>query len=181
MSVTRIAARYAKPLLELAQEKNVLEQVKDDLTNFTELCKSNRDFMLMLKSPIIPHIKKAAILKAIFGKKVNEITARFFELVTKKNRESLLPEIAREFVVLYNIKMGLQVATVTTTVALDKEMRKSFEKLVTDISGRKPILKEKINPDLVGGYVLQLGDKQIDESISGQLKDLRLKFQKETI
>ena len=65
MSITRIAVRYAKPLLELAEERKSLEAVRADMLGFAELCKTNRDFALMLKSPIIPHLKKAQILKAI--------------------------------------------------------------------------------------------------------------------
>ena len=181
MSITRIAARYAKPLLELADEKKVTEAVKNDLVNFSEICASNRDFVLMLKSPIITNFKKAEILKQIFDKKVNPLTAAFFDIVTRKNREKYLPEIAKEFMVLYNIKMGYQNATVTTTVKLDEDMKKAFEKLVTELSGKKPLLNEKVNPELVGGYILQMGDQQIDESLSGHLADLKLKFQKETI
>lgn len=181
MALSRIAVRYAKPLLELAEEKNVLEAVKADMLNFSELCASNRDFLNMLKSPIISHYKKAAILKKIFDHKVDSLTATFFEVVAKKNREMYLPEIAKEFVLLYNEKMGYQEATVTTTVKLDAEMRKTFEKLVSDITGKKPLLTEKQDPALLGGYLLKLGDRQIDESIMGHLNDLKLKFQKETI
>lgn len=181
MSITRIAIRYAKPLLELAEEQKVLEVVREDLANFSEICNSNRDFVMMLKSPIIAHTKKAAILREIFGKKVNELTSRFFDIVTSKQREKFLPDIAREFVTLYNQKMGYQEATVTTTFTIDESTRKAFEELVADISGKKPQLREKLDPNLVGGYILQLGDRQIDESISGQLRDLKLKFQKETI
>ena len=181
MSTTRIAARYAKPLLELAEGMKVIDAVKDDMINFSALCAESREFELMLKSPIITHLKKAEILKKVFEKKVNKLTATFFDTVARKNREKFLPEIAEQFIILYNDKMGFQEATVTTTIKLDAAMLKNFEKLVIDITGRKPILKEKVNPDLVGGYLLQLGDQQIDESISGQLKDLKLKFQKETI
>ena len=77
--------------------------------------------------------------------------------------------------------MGFQEATVTTPIAIDDKERKAFEKLVADITGKKPLLSEKVDPELIGGYRLSLGDRQIDESISGQLKDLKLKFQKETI
>lgn len=181
MSISRIAVRYAKPLLELADERKVLDAVKADMHGFTELCNANRDFVSMLKSPIIPNLKKAEILRKIFDNKVDALTSTFFDIVARKNREQYLPEIAKEFVVLYNAKMGYQEATVTTTITLDESTRKTFEKLVTDISGKKPLLSEKVNPELVGGYILKLGDQQIDESISGQLKDLKLKFQKETI
>lgn len=181
MSISRIAIRYSKPLFELAKDQGSLEAVKADMVGFSNLCKANRDFVLMLKSPIISNFKKAEILKMIFDGKVEKLTSSFLEIVTRKNRERYLPEIADEFVVLYNKVMGFQDATVTTSVTLDASMRKSFEKLVADITGKKPLLTEKIDPSLVGGYVLNLGDQQIDESISGHLKDLKLKFQKETI
>lgn len=181
MPINRVAVRYARPLLELADERKVLDKVKEDILNFTHLCDTNREFVLMLKSPIISHLKKATILKAIFDGKVNDITATFFDVVARKNRENLLPDIASEFARLYNEKMGFQEATVTTTIALDSSMRKAFEKLVTEVTGKKAKLEEKINPELVGGYVLQFGDQQIDESISGHLKDLQLRFQKERV
>lgn len=181
MSISRIAVRYSRPLLVLAEEQKVLEAVKADMDNFNELCKSNRDFVLMLKSPIISHLKKAQILKTIFGSKVNELTMRFLELVARKNREKYLPEIAEEFIALYNAKLGYQEALVSTPITLDAEMRKSFEKMVSELTGKKPLLKEKVNLDLIGGFVLKLANQQIDESISGQLNDLKLKFKKETI
>jgi len=181
MSISRIAIRYSKPLLDLAEDTKVLDAVHKDMVNFNTVCNESRDFVLMLKSPIIPHLRKADILKKIFGSKVNPLTSSFLDIVARKNREQFLPEIAKEFIVLYNTKMGYQEATVTTTIALDADTRKSFEKLVGDISGKKPILKEKVNPDLIGGYVLKLADQQIDESISSHMSELRLKFQKETI
>ncbi len=181
MSITRIAVRYAKPLLELADEKGSLQTVKKDMEGFAELCQTNRDFVLMLKSPIITNLKKAQILQTIFQNKVGELTSAFFDIVTRKNRERYLPEIAKEFITLYNEKMGFQQATVTTAIALDEQQKSTFEKLVSEISGKKPLLTESVDPGLIGGYRLSLGDRQIDESISGQLKDLKLKFQKETI
>lgn len=181
MSETRIAIRYAKPLLEMAEEAKALEAVRADLASFIALCSESREFVRMLKSPVISHLKKATILKELFGKRFNPLTSSFFDLVARKNRENLLHEIAVEFQSLYNDKMGFQEATVSTAVALDDSLRKAFLKLITDLTGKKPILKENINPELVGGYVLRLGDRQIDESISGQLKDLKLKFTKETV
>lgn len=181
MSIARISSRYAKPLLELAEQAKAVDAVWQDMTGFNKVCSENKDFVLMLKSPIINNFKKAAILKAVFGKNINKITASFFEIVTSKNRAAYLPDIAKEFVTQYNVKMGFQEATVTTTLPLDDHMRKAFEKLVTDISGKKPMLKEKINPELIGGYTIQLGDQKIDDSVHGHLNELKLKFQKESL
>lgn len=178
MSAGRIAIRYATPIIELAEEKKVLEEVKTDMEMFAGLCKSDRAFALMLKSPIIPHLKKAEILNKIFSGKVEDLTLKAFDLITRKSRESLLSEIAEAYLHLYNIKKGLAEVTVTTSFKLDAEQKKAFEKLAKEMTGKDPILKEKVDPSIVGGYVLSLGDTQLDQSVSGQLKDLKLKFSK---
>ncbi|MFY0599199.1 MAG: ATP synthase F1 subunit delta [Cyclobacteriaceae bacterium] len=181
MSTTKVAIRYAKPLLELAEEKGVLEKVHADIAGFSSICNESRDFVLMLKSPLISHLKKADILSSIFKGKVQDITLSFLDIIARKSRENLLPDISEEFLKLYNDKMGLQEAVVKTTVALDADTRKAFEKLVTEITGKKPLLKEEVDKDLLGGYIVKLGDRQIDDSVSGKLKDLKLRFQKENV
>ncbi|MEQ6168060.1 MULTISPECIES: ATP synthase F1 subunit delta [unclassified Ekhidna] len=178
MSVSRIAVRYATPILELAEEKKVLDNVKDDMESFVAVCEESRDFALMLKSPIIAHQKKAEILKKVFSGKVNELTLQAFDIITRKSRENLLEDIAAEFLHLYNVKKGLAEVSVTTSFELDDEMKKAFEKLSKEITGKEPLLSEKVDPEIVGGYILRMGDQQLDESVSGQLKDLKLKFSK---
>lgn len=179
MSSKRIAVRYAAPLLELAEEQSILDKVAGDIKGFLSLYEGNRDFKLMLASPIIPHLKKAGILTQLFEGKVEALTLRFFQIVAKKNREDILGEIASEFVRLYNEHRGLQEATVTTAFELDSSLRKSFEKVVKDLSGKEPLLNEKVDPSLIGGYTLQMGDRKLDDSVSGQLRSLKLKFSKE--
>lgn len=178
MSDLRIAHRYAKPLYELAEEQKVVEDVMDDMSNFVSLCEENRDFLLMLRSPIIPHLRKAQILKMIFGKKSNKLTLAAFDIIARKNRENLLPEIAQEFVVEYNKKMGLQEAVVTTTFPISASLKKSFEGIVEQVTGSKAILKAEVNEEIIGGFVLKMGDKMLDQSISSDLKEIKLKFNK---
>jgi F-type H+-transporting ATPase subunit delta len=178
MSAGRIAIRYATPIIELAEEKKVLEEVKADMESFAGLCRDDKQFALMLKSPIIPHLKKAEILKKIFTGKVNELTLEAFDLITRKSRESLLAGIADAYLHLYNVKKGLAEVSVTTSLKLDADQRKAFEGLAKRMTGKTPILKEKVDPSIVGGYLLSLGDTQLDQTVSGQLKDLKLKFSK---
>ncbi len=174
---SRIASRYAKPILELAEEKNVLENVKEDMAGFAAICKESKEFLLMLKSPIIPHLRKADILKKTFKGKMNELTLQAFDLITRKNRESILGEVANEFLKMYNKRKGLQVVTVTSSIKLSDDQLKEFEKLANKVTGMKPILEEVVDPEIIGGYLLKVEDKQIDQSVSGQLKDIKLKLQ----
>lgn len=181
MSNTRIAQRYAKPLLMLAEEKKAAKRVSEDVTMLRDICESNRDFVLMLRSPIIKHLKKAEILNVMFKDKVHAITMAFFNLVARKNRESILPEFANEFLRLYHDKLGFQEASVTTTFALDKALRTEFEKIVSELTHKKPVIKEVVDPEILGGYVLKMEDKQIDASVSGRLNAIRLGFKKKSI
>lgn len=177
MSASRIASRYAKPILELAEEKKVLDKVKDDMEGFVAICQENRDFDLMLKSPIIPHLRKAEILQKLFKGKMNALTLQAFDLIARKNRESILWNIAEEFLHLYNDRMGLQEVSVTSSIKLDAKQRKEFEKMAKEITGKEPILEEQVNEEIIGGYILNVGDRQIDQSVSGQLKNIKLKLQ----
>lgn len=177
MSNSRIASRYAKPILELAEEKKVLESVKEDMTSFVNICVESKDFSLMLKSPIIPHLKKAQILNELFKGKMNDLTLQAFSLITRKNRENLLSEIAEEFLHLYNVNKGLQEVKVTSSTKLSAEQKAEFEKLARKITGKTPLLEEVVDPEIIGGYLLKVEDRQIDQSVSGQLKDIKLKLQ----
>jgi len=178
MSSRRVALRYAQPLIELAEEKGVLEEVKTDMDSFSSICKENREFDLMLKSPIISHLKKAQVLKSIFQGKVNELTLQALDIITKKNRESILPEIADGFVHLYNTKAGLEEVSVITSYELSAGEKAMFEELAKKITGKTPVMSEIVDERIIGGFQLKFKDQQLDQSVAGQLKNLKLKFLK---
>ncbi|MBC8110357.1 MAG: ATP synthase F1 subunit delta [Verrucomicrobia bacterium] len=170
----RAAHRYAKALLELSLEKGVLEEVHNDMKDFVEICNQSRDLELMLKSPIVPHFKKFTIMEALFKGKVHPVTFSIFEIITKKNREEILREIAESFHLQYNVFNKIQPARIITTFALDESLRKEFADMVQKISGKQVELAEKVDAELIGGYVLQIGDTQIDESVRSKLRKLKM-------
>jgi len=176
MSDIRVASRYAKSLLELSAEKGVLETVHKDMVNFIKTCEENRDLYLMLKNPIIKHDKKRKILNLVFSK-ADKLTLAIFDIITRKNRESILLEIAKQFNVQYNIYNSIEKASVTTAVPLDKELKKQLEDVVSKISSLDKVeLVEKVDKDIIGGFILTVGDRQIDDSIKTKLKALNVKF-----
>lgn len=177
MAESRVASRYVKSLLGLAVEQGVLEQVNADMQLFDKICNSNFDFVMMLRSPIIKHSKKKEILEKIFKNKVHKLSVAVINILTEKNREPLLPAIAREFHAAYNDYKGITKASVTTTIAVDAQLRGELERIVKKLSGSDKIeLQENIDPELIGGFILNVGDKQIDASIKSKLKMLRVKF-----
>ena len=174
---SRAASRYVKSLLGLAVEKGVLEDVHRDMLLFSDVVSKSRPFELLLQNPIIKHHKKLEILKKIFQGKVHSLTLAFFDIITRKNRETILVNVASEFHNAYNEYKGIGKATVTTAIPLDSILRAEFEKLVKQYSDKKEIeLVEKVDSDLIGGFVLDVGHRQVDASVKSKLKTLKLKF-----
>lgn len=170
---SRVTSRYAKSVLTLADEKNILEEVKDDMVGIINLCDANNDILLFLNSPIIAHETKERILKTIFSGKFNELTMSFVTLLTKKGREGALYEISKAFLAQYNLKKGIQKATVYTAAKLDAKLKTSFEELVAKSLDKKVELKEEVREDLIGGYILRVDDQQIDSSIKSKLQQVK--------
>ncbi len=176
MSESTVAYRYAKSLIGLAEEKKVVGQVYDDMVFFKQTADDNRDLMLALRSPVVRHDKKMGVLEGIFKGRVSDVTYTIFEIITKKNREAIIYSIADEFIKLYDLREGIQKATVTTAVALTDVLRQKFTALVADATKMKVVLEEKIDTDLIGGYVIRVNDKQIDASVKSRLSALKLEF-----
>jgi F-type H+-transporting ATPase subunit delta len=174
---SRAASRYVKSLLGLAIEQKALDNVHDDMLLFAKVVDENKNFALMLRNPVISHDKKSEILSKLFKGKVNGLTMSFFDIITRKNREPLLPAIAREFHTQYNEYKGISKAVVTSAVPLDANLRSEFEGLVKKYSNLKQVeLIEKVDPSMIGGFILKVGDRQIDASLTNKLKALKVKF-----
>ncbi|HYG39919.1 MAG TPA: ATP synthase F1 subunit delta [Cytophagales bacterium] len=176
MSEIRVSLRYAQSLLDLAQEKGLLEEVNKDMQLFEKVGRENRAFLLMLKNPIITHEKKLAVLKGIFKGRVNDLTIAIFDIIVRKHREPILLSVAKEFHNLYNERKGVEKATITTVAPLTEELRTKFISLIKNTFGKEVELHEAVNKDLLGGYVLKVGDRQIDESLRSKLESIRREF-----
>jgi len=173
MGSHRASVRYAKSVLELSKEQKSLEKVKEDMLLFTKIVTENRELGVVLKNPIVPADKKKSILKALFEKRVQPLTFKAFELIISKNREGILDEIAVAFINEYNLLKGIVVASVTTSYTLEDKQRKEVIKIVEEITGLKVELIEIIDESLIGGFVLKIGDKQIDESVKSKLAKIQ--------
>lgn len=176
MTDSRVAFPYAKSLLDFAIEKGILDEIYQDMVMFGEVCQQNRNFVLTLKNPIINHEKKKAILHSLFKDKVTPATLVMFDIITRKNREAHLPAIAAEFGELYRKQKGIIRATVITTFPLTDELREKFKKTIKEQTGKQIDLIEKVDSSLIGGFVVKIGDKQMDNSVRSKLKSLLYEF-----
>ena len=172
MSDIRVASRYAKSVFDLANEHSILEEVHNDMVNIKETVEGSRELEVALKSPIINSSKKLSVLNALFGNS-NDLTKKFFTLVVKKGRESDLFETAKQFHLLYNSQKGIEMAEVITPFELTDSLRASFKEKVRQLSGKQGVeLKEKIDKSLIGGFILNIEGKQIDDSVKTRLQKI---------
>lgn len=175
MAVSTVAFRYAKSLIDLAQEQGLVETMYNDMRFFSQTVRESRGLMLLLKNPIVRTDRKYAVLDKVFSPHINPISMSFLNIITKKNRESIMDAIADEYIRLYDEMKGVERATITTTMPLTDELREQFKAMVTRTVGGKTVeLEEKIDPKLIGGYVLRAGDQQIDASLRNRLNEIRL-------
>lgn len=174
----RLASRYAKSLLDLAIEKGQLEEVYADMLWFQSVCKSNRDFVGLLRSPIISGDKKIKIVEAVAGGKLSQLTKAFNTLLTNKSRESNSPEIAQAFIAQYKEHKNIHTVKLTTASPVSDAVKNAIVAQVKKTSGYKNIeLEEKVDKDIIGGFVLQIGDKLVDVSIAYDLKAVARQFE----
>ena len=172
MSIFTVASRYAKSLLELVQEQGNLDSVKTDVEQVLATLKSNTQVQAVLRNPIISGDKKRGILLALFDNKVNPLIVSFFTILVNKGRAAILVDILQEFIREYNVVRGIVNATVVSASALSQENLKNLEAKISSEIGAQVLLKNKVDASVIGGFVLRVGDKQIDASIAGKLQKL---------
>jgi F-type H+-transporting ATPase subunit delta len=177
MRNTRVARRYAKALMDMAVETNQVEAVKKDVDLLKAATTGELD--LVLKSPIIRQDKKQAIFTAIFGGKVNQLTALFFQLLFEKGREIVLPEILEAFNASYRKMKGIEILELTTAMPVSEEVKagivSNFKKMPEYASNSFEI-KEKLDESILGGFLAQIGDKLYDASIRHDLQAIKKQF-----
>ncbi|MEO6070868.1 MAG: ATP synthase F1 subunit delta [Chitinophagaceae bacterium] len=178
MTNPRLASRYAKSLIDLSLERGSLEATFEDMQFFQQVIKGNPDFATLLRSPIVTGDTKLKIIEAVTAGRVGEITTLFVRLLVQKGRESALPEIATAFINQYKITKGIQVVTLTTATAVSEEVKSKIIDQVKATSDFKNIeLLTKVDESLIGGFVLQAGDKLVDASISYDLRQVTKQFE----
>jgi len=173
-----VPSRYAKSLIDLAIESKQLEEVSNDMRLIKKVCKENKDFVLLLESPVVKTDKKMKVFKAIFGGKISVTTQLFLDIVATKRREGYIDDIAYAFDEQYKIYKNITTAIITTAIPLDAETKAKIVAIVKQKATGEVEVIEKVDKSLVGGFILTVNDKQIDTSIKRKLNNLRKDFSK---
>ncbi|PGH38798.1 MAG: ATP synthase F1 subunit delta [Candidatus Nephrothrix sp. EaCA] len=179
MTSSRVIHRYVKALFDLAVEKEAVEAVHADMRLMAAVCQTSRDFVSMLRSPIIHQDKKTAIVRAIFKKSINPLSMSMTEMIIRKRREPLLPEMAAYFHTAYNNYKNIAQAALHSAVPMDEAQLLQINALVKALSKKSSVdLEKKTDSSLIGGFVLDVGDKRIDASVKNKLQALAQQFAK---
>lgn len=170
----RLATRYAKSLVQLAEEKDQLDAVFSDVKRIDRVFETNRDLKLMFKSPIITADKKLSVVQKLFENKIHDLLYRFLVLMIKKGREANFHETVESFVIQYNTLRQITPVTITSAVKLDEGLVQSILANLKKKESLKELeLYEVIKPEIIGGFILQYGDKMIDNSVIRSLNTLK--------
>jgi F-type H+-transporting ATPase subunit delta len=177
MSNSKAASRYAKSLIDLSTEQNSMEAMRADMISIVQVIDASPVLGAILNNPIIPLDKKAGILKNIFADKVHLVTQTFLNLIVSKGRAGIVYETAKAFMSQYNVLKGIITAEVTSAIALTDLNRTEIVEIVKrEVGANQVIIKEKVDERLIGGFILKVGDRQFDASISSSLNKLKKEF-----
>ena len=173
MNHSKISVRYAKALFLIAQDERQLEAVKNDIEFILGLYNEVQQFSFFLESPIIKTSSKQAIVNAIIGNSISPITLRFLYLVIKNKRELHIKDISRNFIDDFKKYKGIKSITLTTAYSIDDVTKQNLINKITITLNETIELHEKINPEIIGGFILQIEDQQYDSSVSSKLLKIR--------
>lgn len=177
MNNPRLATRYAKSIVDLAVEQNQLDAVYHDMKLILNICKSNPDFVAVLRSPIIKPTTKGKIIESITKEQVCVLTSAFIKLLVAKTRELNLPEIAAAFVDQYNEINNIHVVKITTAVPMSETLKASILSKVKDSVPSGTIdLETAVNETLIGGFIMETEGRSIDTTVLRDLKDVKKQF-----
>ncbi len=176
MKGARPALRYAKAILNLAKETKTDSLVNDNMKFIAGTIAGSSDLKRMLKSPVVKAADKRKVLTALFGDKVDAIIKGLFNLLEENKRMIMLETIAKQYSIIYDYDKRIQVAKVTTAVVLTKELEDKIQAKIVEITGESAGIENIVNPNIIGGFILRVGDVQYDASISNQLSELRREF-----
>jgi len=177
MKGTRAALRYAKAVLNLAKERKLADVVNTDLQLISNTLEASKELQVFLLNPVIKSDVKKSILTKVFDSKINAITQGLLDLLIEKKRLNLILAVAKEYTIIFDFDMDIEVAKVTTAVAITKELENTILEKIKSLTGKSVTIKNAVNPDLIGGFILRIGDKQYDASITGKLNLLKREFE----
>ncbi len=175
MRLSRASSRYAKAVLSIAQDKQQADVVNEDMKSILGTVSKSKDLRSFLTSPLVKGDNKRAGLKAVF-KSTNGITQGLLDLLVDNNRADILEDVATSYVVMYEDMNKREIATVTTAVEITPALEAKILAKAKEIAGQDISLVKKVDPSIMGGFILRVGDKEINASVQNNFSELKRTF-----
>jgi F-type H+-transporting ATPase subunit delta len=176
MNYSAIAVRYSKALFALATEKNILDEIQEDIRLINSICESESEFIRMLNFPTIPASKKIEIFRLLFDNKIRPETLKFLDLVAENRRESHLQAMLHSFLLRYKETREIKTVTITTVEPINDPIRNIIKELIKAKYNANTELIEQKDERLIGGFVLRIDDEQYDACVASQLEKIKREF-----
>lgn len=176
MNEGKVATRYAKAVFETAREKKVLDKVYQDFKLILNTFNQSKEIKEHLQNPLLKDKDKLEVLNKLFSAHTDNVINQLFKLLVKNKRELYLPAIARVFADMYKHDRNIKTATLITAVKIQDDLKEKLVSFVKNTYQSEIELEEKINEDIIGGFVLRIDDQQFDASVSTQLTQIKNQF-----
>ena len=177
MSGTRAAVRYAKAILSFALEQQKEVQVNNDMILIASTIKENAELQLLLGNPVVKSEVKKKAIKEVFASNISDTSVALIDLLIDNKRLPILRQVAEKYTFLFDKLKGIEVAKVTTAIPLDDKLKGEVLKKVTEITGKEATIQNIVDPSILGGFVLRIGDIQFDASVANKLQVLKRQFE----
>lgn len=177
MRIQPVAYRYAKSLLELALEQGQLEQVAQDIDLVADTCSASDELRVILKSPVIRPDSKCNVLDKALAGRIGNVVLTFLHVLLRKGREALLYEIALAFQQIHREHNGVVVCKLTVAVEFNTIELQQVQRIITArFPGKTIEIEQVIDPSILGGGIIQVGDLQWDASVRNKLHAIKRTF-----
>lgn len=172
MTGSRAAVRYAKAILEMAQASNVAAQVNEDMALIASTIKGNKELNDFINSPTVKADIKESALNEVFSGAQN-ITKGLLHLLHENKRFGILEQVALQYKAQYDVASGIETATVTTAFPITAELEGKVMAKIKEFSNKKITIKNVVDPSIIGGFILRIGDMQFNASVANRLLTLK--------
>ena len=174
-----ITTTYAEAFLQVAESRKEVEEIVSQSKSILEIWSQSLDFRDPMSSPVLEVETKKEILEKIFANEVTPSFLNLLKLLADRQRIGILNSVLERLLELYREQRNIALATVTSATALNDDQQTEIMKTVQSIAGTDNLeLDLKVDPDLIGGFIINVGSKVIDASLSGQVRRLGLALAK---
>ncbi len=174
-----IAKRYAKALLQYAQEQNVEDTIYKEVSQYIATCQELPRYVQALSNPLLTSEQKVSLLcKAVSAGECSPVFQKFAELVVAHHRESFMVYFAHSYIRLYRQYKHISIGELITAVPVTDEVSKRLEDWIEDQSKHSTdvIMHHEVNPDILGGFIFRIDDYRLDASVATQFEQIKKQF-----